>query len=1835
MSQAQIKTPEGLRDFLVQLPVYCNNEYTEAVGYIVWRTLKIHLTDGDNLDWRSIVNIFSSKNWREGVYDETLRGKDWRTVYFTDNRDNLHQYTMCNRQCYRAESVFYCLTCTTNSLYEICEQCFDEAAHSGHKYVQKVVTRADGRICFCCNPSVFKRPEFTFMCKNKSNNARADNILENEKIDQRICDTFNEIFDYIINTIIEFNQRNRGNIFSAITPTRSPADHVDTSEDSLPSAGFPLDDGACIMLLSSYAGNKNIEQSWVLQIRNRGDKYRERELAIKVSKILKRPIEYGICIANELRKGRGPVIVVQSTDVDKIVKLIYEFRREGVSVELSTLRDVFRRRLVEELVTFVYTLCIDRNSGFKTKYNLRTSLLQMWHHRHHYEGSVFASESEPSTEINLFGGFLVPKELPNDPKSNNGWFSAWNFSNLDDENLQKIMKAYDDDLIAASLSLSLSRKYSIHGSRFQFLITKFQDNISEEAQLQLFKIFYSIFSIRDKGMMCLAAQYFDVYLTMVYNTAASDTSAVNLSLMTNISQYTFQDPLLANILIGTRFIERALKFAFTLAAFKGEDLLACLPIPFYNEIRLPKESIRNRKAVICFKDLCVLMSTNTVPERLLKCHETFKNIIEALTQFYDVGSFKRETQEHIEFENFDFTSYFFFFSSILVLTDSYVRNISLLTDVDLRRSITLDFLEVAVNGILKFLHDSKDALPPLTDQSTVISDLLVRRPITVGGNIHSREMSFADFRVGSDIQNFLHPFSYFFKFVIQWSQCGRYNAVPKELRNCINFDEFFCAKRKNLLLSDASLSTLVLLGQISVGLWVRNGSPILYQAKMYTKYSMREFTYLSDLFNLQFSMCMCDPVEFTINYIGRWGLTNWANGVPYGDYSETEIAVKMVSECILLLIQLLTEVRSLVARSSIDSFERTLQAEILHSICFQNMTYSAIVDSIPDHITNHSAFDRYLEEYTVFTPGRNSFDPGTFSLKEQYKDELNPYYFGLSNTKRYEVEKGIRMHMTSKNRMKFADTFIPAKNISNLLKETNYHNLFSITSVDIFGTFLKNTLEYVKKFGYEVLFSRVLHLVHVCVVNNTKDFMRIFWHKYEATDAELSNHNSIGSILYSFLHNNQFSEQHGKIREIFKHISIHAPFIDICGRLKHQCALFNQDLLQASQSLRLDEYGEHERKKKKANLVKKKILRKLARHQKEFLNNNANESLDNRYGESSVPLEAERMVYPLWEREHCTFCMDPKNEDVFVYFAFLEKNICDVAISFKKPFPMTTREVHRYPDVGTHHYLNEVGTNHLVVAPVLKICGHGCHIKCLGSYMRASRVSLTQAIKNIPESYGYGIFFCPVCNSLSNCYLPRAEYPVEKKSSLIDENCMVADAYAELVYKNSLLLLRDLYNTSEGDKNIDCRRIYECVNDIFINSVTNLELQGRSTDLAKDEFTPVAIPLRSRLMLRLLLFLKKVAYKWCSDEYSLHFSEGFRPITHSRNYLTHAAFTVEAIQDGKTPNNLHHLLKEAFDKILLSLIKRLVCTGFFADHRYARATPTREGTINECTSLILKKYLSLLLPQIRINDELLNYTVLLSHNLLRNALLIFLRRLHLILRVCCSVDILQPRPKVDKKDLDSLILSLNLLTIKNYDDFVKDFWETYAQDMDQYLTGGSMNALGYVETHSSLDTIDEWLPSPEKFRLIDLPMSLSDLLVTHSKSLNEFEKFSGHEIALCLLCGRAVSVQLPVPTHAYKIGECTNHSRNECVCGMTYGVFFLPQSNRVYLGYEERGAFYPSPYTSKYGESNLGLRFSTPVFLNKDLYEQLSDGLLLSGIIPDVVFRTTGGLSDLGGWETL
>ena len=248
---------------------------------------------------------------------------------------------------------------------------------------------------------------------------------------------------------------------------------------------------------------------------------------------------------------------------------------------------------------------------------------------------------------------------------------------------------------------------------------------------------------------------------------------------------------------------------------------------------------------------------------------------------------RRETSEHVEFENFEFSSYFFYFSSILVMIDGFTRNICLLEDLNLRKEVVSSFLRQTLSKELELLSEfrkhTRDFLP-----STYGTDKSHNVRVTQE-TICNTTSDVIQFQVGVDYQNFFNPMSYFFKFVTLWSQCGRYKPLPYCFSEFFDIKDIFADEMQINWMCESALSILVLLAQVNSGFWVRNGSPIQHQARMYTKYSMREFTYFSDIFMLQLGMSIADPNNFMVSYLSRWGIRNWSEGVPLGDYPDAEI----------------------------------------------------------------------------------------------------------------------------------------------------------------------------------------------------------------------------------------------------------------------------------------------------------------------------------------------------------------------------------------------------------------------------------------------------------------------------------------------------------------------------------------------------------------------------------------------------------------------------------------------------------------------------------------------------------------------------------------------------------------------------------------------------------------------------------------------------------------------------------------------------------------------------------------------------------------------------------
>lgn len=1377
------------------------------------------LNDGDKTgDWGDLIQVFELNEWEIGDFGKIKLRANWRDSFIKPLEWNDHRGSQCSRQCQGTETVYYCFDCTKNPLYEICEECFDEEQHVGHRYTSRVVTRSEGKVCHCGDVSGYNRPEKAFQCKISRNNER-ENAEKKELYSESWIETISSIFDYLIDFCFCSN-----------------------NEDER---------GETIQMCDSGGNFEVFPNKYALILYERECNIHIQDVVRKISQILKKDISYGTFILSDFDQDEHFTVVVESRDREPMIALKEIFAKNDIPLHLVNIATVFKKQLISELMRFLHHFGTNHPMVLKRKLTLRIALMDTYRQRLFHKGNF---------KINILGKFTVPNErLDNFP-----WIEPWAFHNngdeQHDERILKIMRNYDSHIRETDISNTSNRYTEFNGSRFQYLITEFLETFSHTTRIRLLEILCAVFSVTDDTKRCLAAQYLDVYCNVLYHTIVSDTTGFKLTLMSTLSQYIFPSPEIANMIVKSGFIERCLYFSYSVMGCDPETIRKSGKYPIAAEFKLPESVIKNKKAVICFKDIYQAMCTNTDPSAVFKNLNLVNAMTECFLSFTDILPLKRETSEHVTYENFDFSSFYFFFSSILIMVDGFLRNISLILDPEERKVLVSSLLRRSIDTELAWLNESRFKASMNMANGSSISNIFQ-------GSVYNVQAPVFNFKVGSDIQSFFNPISYYIKFILQWSQCGRYEPLPTQSKDCFKLSEFFNSKFEALWIAEPALSTLVMISQVEIGFWVRNGSPIQHQLKMYTRYSMREFTYFSDFYNVQFSMCFADPNEFMVTYIIRWGLKNWAEGIPIGDYPEEESTLAMVEQCLLTLIRLLTEIRSLSVLSSVEGFERTMKYEIIHSLFFKSCSYSNLVDAIPEHVTKHPAFDLYLREYSDFHEPSGLFDNGTYTLKKQYRKEIDPYFIGFSSNKRYEARQLIRDTMKESKGIAFNDTFVPAINVHDKLKQSQYPALYQITSTNIFGNFIKNTLVQCVKMELDSMLEKILHLIHLCMVNNLSGFEKIFWREYHLEESSSDFYHSIGSILYMIFSSDQFSSENGKIKEIFRFLKDTAPHVNIDDYLSEQTP--NYDFRLLFDGVHSSGNEEFNKKKILAKLRREKMMQKLAKQQKQFMTNH-NVSTDELCSRDTSVENSDVDISWNYPEDDCVFCKMPKDYDVLIYFVFVERNIVSSSISCD----------------GLEKSVN--------FEPVLTTCGHCAHFGCLLSHMKSIRKSLGQITKNVQDNFGLSSFNCSLCNSIVNAFIPIMKGV---------QNCTDYNS-TSLGTRHSLSLLCELTNAHSSAKDG-----FPSLVKLLANTINNLELTMRDK---KSKFIVKKLSARQITSLRLL-----------DDLISFGLEKGILSIDTTGFEDPFAQFCCSMFSNEKT-KTIYEILREKAIYELFICVERLV-----------------------------------------------------------------------------------------------------------------------------------------------------------------------------------------------------------------------------------------------------------------------------------------------------------------------
>ncbi|KAJ5105332.1 hypothetical protein NUU61_002679 [Penicillium alfredii] len=606
-----------------------------------------------------------------------------------------------------------------------------------------------------------------------------------------------------------------------------------------------------------------------------------------------------------------------------------------------------------------------------------------------------------------------------------------------------------------------------------------------------------------------------------------------------------------------------------------------------------------------------------------------------------------------------------------------------------------------------------------------------------------------------------------------------------------------------LVMFDYPLRVCAWLAQMKAGMWVRNGLSLRHQMSQYRGVSSRDFAYYRDIFLLQTALVTCDPSRVLASIAHRFGVVDWMsrNYLPRPGYEDAQI-VDVAEEFVHLLVILLTDRTSLTAID--DSTHLThdnISRDIAHVLCFKPLSFSDLSTRLSDKLLDSDMFQDVLEEIANFRPPEGLSDSGTFELKPEYLDLIDPYSAHYTKNQRDEAENIYKEWVAKKTGKKASDIVFEPK--LRPISSGFFSNLPSFTGTMLFAQIVHQCLEYalscqectpsIPPTRVETFLQVILHLILASVLEDnsqegemTEDSSQSFnWHALSKTREIKAGNLTIVGLLEKISVMNEFAACGPKIRHILKRLWQKRPqtYTSATASLK-----FPFDRIDTN-SPAIDVENEKESKKKQALERQAKVMAQFQQQQQNFLNSQG----DIDWGEEDFSdLESEGEATPetkIWKYPSgtCILCQEETNDSrLFGTFALVQESTIlrqtDIrdpdrireALKTPSSLDRSAEEVRPFGVAGENHTTirrldssgGEVISEKIGLSkgfnpkstlrgPVTTGCGHIMHYSCFEVYYTATQRRHSQQIaRNHPENTMLKEFVCPLCKALGNAFLP-------------------------------------------------------------------------------------------------------------------------------------------------------------------------------------------------------------------------------------------------------------------------------------------------------------------------------------------------------------------------------------------------------------------------------------------------------------------------------------------------
>ncbi|PGH33385.1 E3 ubiquitin-protein ligase UBR1 [[Emmonsia] crescens] len=614
-----------------------------------------------------------------------------------------------------------------------------------------------------------------------------------------------------------------------------------------------------------------------------------------------------------------------------------------------------------------------------------------------------------------------------------------------------------------------------------------------------------------------------------------------------------------------------------------------------------------------------------------------------------------------------------------------------------------------------------------------------------------------------------------------------------------------------LAMFDFPLRVCAWLAQMKAGMWVRNGLSLRHQMGQYRAVTTREMAYYRDLFLLQTAFVVCDPSRFLASMVDRFGVGDWMRGgyMTRPGYEDAK-HVDILEELIHLMIVLVTDRTSLSSMDDEDNVQNSIMArDIAHALCFKPLSFTDLSLRMNEKFGESSNFQEVLAEVATFRPPEGMNDTGTFELKPDYLDLVDPYCAHYTKNQRDEAENLYKQWMAKKTGKNASSIVFEPK--LRAIRSGAYVGLTNFTQTPLFAQIIHHCLDYcltaetvtkgITVTRIETFLHLVLHLILLATLedsvseddasenaagrpDSTESFI---YHALCRTRVTRAAEISIIGLLQNVSTVPEFSSCGPKIRHILKKLWQMRPKAYAAATVALK---FPFDNIEAP-SPAVKTESELELKKKQALDRQAKVMAQFQQQQQNFLDaqgvidwgedDNMSEA-----GEPSLlsPTEKKLWKYPAGR---CILCQADTNESrIYGTFALMTDSrifrqtdmadssyvgeILKVPSSLDRsadnirPFGVAgeNRKMVRSLDSTGGEVITEkqglgkgFNPKQAVEGPVMTGCGHIMHYHCFEDYYNAAqRRHHHQVARNHPERLPLNEFVCPLCKALGNAFLP-------------------------------------------------------------------------------------------------------------------------------------------------------------------------------------------------------------------------------------------------------------------------------------------------------------------------------------------------------------------------------------------------------------------------------------------------------------------------------------------------